>query len=414
MAATRSEDWEQAISAHRLERLTAAWLERFDTVVVLAAHPDDETLGAGGLIASCVEHDIPVRVVVATASEPERLDELQTALHRLGIHDRPSHLGLMDGALKNTAEELRNALETTLTTLDTRHVLVVAPWPGDRHGDHRTLGREAAALCREHGHTLRFYPIWLWQWGRPEDMPWSQASEIELATTTRQRKREALEAFASQLHSESNPHGVLTSTFLARAASGAELLIEPNTAPDGDRFQTLHLRNPDPWSVRTLWYERRKRNLMLAALPREHYEHAFELGCSNGETTAALAHRCTDVLAVDAAPAAVSLATARTASMTNVTVQQMHLPTAWPASRFDLIVISEVAYYLTADQWESAIGQTLQSLQRGGIVVLCHWTGDADDFAQSGRAVHDRFAQRSGLRRLVEHAEEDFLLEVYG
>jgi LmbE family N-acetylglucosaminyl deacetylase len=411
---TPIEEWEHAIGDHRLQRLTADDLGRFDAVVALAAHPDDETLGAGGVIALCLERGIPVSVIVATASDAQRLDELRTALERLGMHIEPDELGLPDGALKDTADALRDRLDSALRAIAADRLLVVAPWPGDRHGDHRTLGREAAGLCAEHGYTLLFYPIWLWQWGRPEDVPWGRASEVELTEAIHARKLAALEAFTSQLHSESNPDGVLTSSFLVRAAFGAELLIEPQTDPLGAHFERLHRQNPDPWSVRTRWYERRKRNLIFASLPYEHYEHAFELGCSNGESTAELAARCTDVLAVDFAPAAVSLATARTASMSNVTVRRMRIPATWPSDRFDLIVISEVAYYLAADQWESTIQLAAASLLPDGVVVLCHWTGTADDFAQSGSDAHERFAERSGLRRLVQHVEVDFVLEVYG
>ena len=43
-----------------------------------------------------------------------------------------------------------------------------------------------------------------------------------------------------------------------------------------------------------------------------------------------------------------------------------------------------------------------------------HWTGAADDFAQSGAQAHAAFAARSGLRRMVGHTEDEFLLEVFG
>src|SRR5258708_25102140 len=64
---------------------------------------------------------------------------------------------------------------------------------------------------------------------------------------------------------------------------------------------------PDPWQVASRWYERRKRDLLLAALPRERYAHGFEPGCGNGETTQRLLQRCERLCAVDFSARAVDL-----------------------------------------------------------------------------------------------------------
>ena len=61
-------------------------------------------------------------------------------------------------------------------------------------------------------------------------------------------------------------------------------------------FDGLYKSSDDPWNLREGWYERRKRSLTLALLPRPRYRNAFEPGCANGELTAELATRC-DALA---------------------------------------------------------------------------------------------------------------------
>jgi LmbE family N-acetylglucosaminyl deacetylase/SAM-dependent methyltransferase len=409
---TPHEEWEEEARRREVPRRTAEWLAGFDAVTVLAAHPDDETLGAGGLIASCAEAGIPVSVVVATVAEPARAAELADALDRLGVTTGPVLLGLTDGRLKHEADALRSGLEQVLRADGTRR-LVLAPWPGDRHGDHRTLGREAAEVCAAAGHTLRYYPIWLWQWGTPDDLPWSRASEVELTGEARKRKGAALAAFPSQVHSSANPSGVLPAGLLERATAGRELLIEPQEDPLGEHFERLHRASADPWSVRTRWYERRKRALTLASLPAERYGRALELGCSNGELSAALAERCDSVLGIDASAAAVELATRRTAELPTVRVERMRVPGEWPGGAFDLVVVSELAYYLAADQWKATIDRIVTCLAPGGAVLLCHWSGIADDFAQTGAEAHERFAAQSGLRRLVGHVDESFRLEVY-
>lgn len=412
VAVTSHDAWEREGRWREVPRHSERWLAGFDAVTVLAAHPDDETLGAGGVIASCAEAGIAVSVVVATVAEAARATELRIALGRLGVAAEPTLLGLTDGRLKHEADALRAGLESALPT-DGNRRLVLAPWPGDRHGDHRTLGREAAAVCAAAGHSLRFYPIWLWQWGTPEDLPWSRATEMELTPEARERKRTALAAFASQLHSPANPAGVLAAGLVEWASAGREVLIAPQADRLGEHFERLHRASADPWSVRTRWYERRKRAIALAALPAERYGRALELGCSNGELTAELARRCEAVLGVDASESAVELATRRTAGLPGATIERMRVPDEWPSGAFDLVVVSELAYYLAADQWAATIERIVGSLAPGGAVLLCHWDGVADDFAQTGGEAHERFAARSGLRRIVGHGEDEFRLEVF-
>lgn len=395
-----------------VERRTADRVERFGELVVFAAHPDDETLGVGGLLAAAAQSRVPTRVVVATG-DAARQRELEDALTALGLPGSATFLDLTDGALKHETDALHEAVETTLASPASGERLILAPWPGDRHGDHRTLGREVAAVAAERGENVAFYPIWLWQWGEASDVPWERLIEVELPPYARARKRTAIHSFASQLHGPSRPEGVLSEQFVERAGNGPEVLIRPEDSLVR-HFERLHEDDADPWATRTRWYERRKRALLVAALPRERYESAFELGCSSGEVSAALAERCDAVLSVDAATAAVSRARERTAGLPGVTVQQARVPDAWPAGRFDLIVVSELAYYLAADQWLATIERCRDSLAPGGHVLLCHWTGAADDFAQSGAEAHAAFWRHSGLAPVVELRDESFLLEVFG
>lgn len=414
VAATYFEDWEDPARWESVPERNASWLAGFSGIVVFSAHPDDETLGVGGLLAMAGELDLPVSVVVATGADGDRIEELREALTRLGTPAGIAALALPDGGLKHEADALRAAVDRALADRLAGRTLVLAPWPGDRHGDHRTLGREVAAVCAERGHTLLLYPVWLWQWGAPVDLPWERASWLAVTPSARERKRAALAAFTSQLHSPGNPGGVLSEGFVERAVHGREVLLEPDTRAPVDHFEALHRRSDDPWSVRTRWYERRKRALIQAVLPKERYRRAFEVGCSNGEMSALLGERCAELLSVDSAAAAVALAAERTAAEPNVLVRRMRVPDQWPDGSFDLIVVSEVAYYLAADQWTTTVERIGGSLAVGGHVVLCHWTGQADDFAQSGADAHAAFADRSGLRPLVRHDDEEFVLEVFG
>lgn len=414
VATTPFDTWEDPSRWESVPRRTGEWLAGYSRIVVFSAHPDDETLGVGGLLALAGELGIDISVVVATNDREERIVELQTALTLLGSTTDLTVLGLTDGGLKHEADRLRDGIDLALASRRGDATLVLAPWPGDRHGDHRTLGREVAAACADHGDDLLLYPVWLWQWGAPDDLPWDRVSEVELAAPARARKRVALSAFTSQLHTAANPDGVLAEEFVERAVNGREVLFEPETGVVVDHFEALHRAKGDPWSVRTRWYERRKRSITCAVLPGESYGRGFEIGCSIGELSALLAERCETLVSVDSAPTAVALATERTADLANVAIRRMRIPDEWPDGLFDLIVVSEVAYYLAADQWAATVDRIVGSLAEGGQVVLCHWMGHADDFAQSGWDAHAAFANTAGLRLLVQHHDEEFLLEVFG
>ena len=79
---------------------------------------------------------------------------------------------------------------------------------------------------------------------------------------------------------------------------------------------------------------------------------------------------------------------------------------------FDLIVLSEVAYYCGPDDLGRVISAAAASLTGDGVLVACHWRQPVVDYPVSGDEVHRRIRQESGLVALAEHVEEDFRLDV--
>lgn len=182
---------------------------------------------------------------------------------------------------------------------------------------------------------------------------------------------------------------------------------------DAQYFAGLFATSDDPWAFRTRWYERRKRELIMASLPRQFHERVFEPACANGELSAALAERCAELLCHDLDPTAVTLARQRLASLPHVRVEQGRLPGDWPGGRFDLIVLSEIGYYLDPGQWLQVIEQSVASLTEDGGLLACHWLHPIDGCPQQGREVHALLEQRLPLYRVVRHEEADFLLEYW-
>lgn len=178
-------------------------------------------------------------------------------------------------------------------------------------------------------------------------------------------------------------------------------------------FEGLFAGNNDPWGFRQRWYEQRKRLVTLAALPRPHYRAIFEPGCANGELSAALADRCDRLLCCDTSAAAVNLARTRLSLFDHAEMRQGRLPVDWPEEKFDLIVFSEIGYYLDRQDLTEVIRRISDSLTADGQLLACHWRPSIDGCPLNARQVHDLIHEQLHLPRLVLHQEADFLLEVW-
>lgn len=178
-------------------------------------------------------------------------------------------------------------------------------------------------------------------------------------------------------------------------------------------FDELFQASDDPWAFKQRWYERRKRALTLAALPRERYAAIFEPGCANGELSADLATRCDRLLACDTCLPAVELARKRLSTFSHAQVIQARLPQQWPAERFELIVLSELGYYLDEADLNLWIDRALSSLTDDGQLLACHWRPAIEGCPLNAEQVHQILQQRLQMPRLLSHEEPDFLLDIW-
>jgi LmbE family N-acetylglucosaminyl deacetylase/SAM-dependent methyltransferase len=410
----------------RLDKAPLLVLDGVTSLLVVAAHPDDETLGAGGVIADCARRGIPVTVVVVTdgsASESNldpvaladvRAAELREAVLRLDPAARIELLGTKDGRTRENRADIHSRLQPVFDELDDG-ALVLAPWRGDGHRDHRIVGEVCVDLAHQRGVTLLEYPIWMWHWATPtgDAVPWGHFVVHRESDSDARLKRNAVAAFHSQLD------GVLLPSFVRHFATGREFFIRPEpTDRDDSRigaayFDDLYARHDDPWGFDSRWYERRKRLIALATLPREHYGRTLEIGCSTGALSADLAERCSELLAVDVSGAAVERARVRLADTSNATVERVDIATEFPSGSFDLIVLSEVGYYFDRESLDRLLGDILAHLAEGGTLLACHWLHPVEDYLLDGAAVHAAIDALPGLHRLARHLEADFILEVY-
>lgn len=179
-------------------------------VVVVAAHPDDEVLGAGGAIALLRETGVEVTVVSVTDGERSHAAggavtpaEL-AGIRRLELRDALSHLGGADIVPLNVPDTEVAQHEDRVTAALSRVLdgarLCLAPWTGDLHSDHEAAGRAALAASRDRGVRCATYPVWMWHWAAPGDtrVPWPTAERVRLPAPVLERKRRAVGCFVSQ------------------------------------------------------------------------------------------------------------------------------------------------------------------------------------------------------------------------
>ena len=177
-------------------------------------------------------------------------------------------------------------------------------------------------------------------------------------------------------------------------------------------FDELYGHAYDPWGLASSPYEARKYALTLAALPSRRYRRAFEPGCAIGVLTALLASRCDDLVAWDGATRALEQARRRVRAP-HVCFEQRRVPGDWPPGSFDLIVVSELLYFLSATDRASVRDRALASLAPGGHLVAVHWRHAFAEAATDGDQAHAELAAASDLRRVVHHVESDFRLDVW-
>lgn len=182
-------------------------------LVVVAPHPDDEVLGAGGLIAQAAALGRALLLVAATDGEGSHPDspawprarlavcrarETRQALRLLGAPAMPVvRLRLGDGTLAGQGQRLTGRLRALLRPGD----VVCVTWRYDGHPDHESLARATRAAARLRGARCLEMPVWGWHWSRPAQaaMPWHRALRVVMPPVLRTRKRRALAAFGSQL-----------------------------------------------------------------------------------------------------------------------------------------------------------------------------------------------------------------------
>lgn len=205
--------------------------------IIVAPHPDDETLACGGLMHALHAAGREVLVLSVTdgdASHPgsalwppaalaeRRARELRTALSLLGTAALTvQRLHVPDGAVAQHEPALHRAIAQLSRPGD----VLFTTWRFDGHPDHEACGRTCAAVAAASGVKLIEFPVWAWHWAAPGSsaLPWHGARKLLLTPEAVERKRGAAAAFSSQTEERDHGAPVLPPSALARLVTDQEL-----------------------------------------------------------------------------------------------------------------------------------------------------------------------------------------------
>jgi len=181
-----------------------------------------------------------------------------------------------------------------------------------------------------------------------------------------------------------------------------------------DYFERLYRLKGDPWGFATSAYERDKYRHTIEALGRPRYAKALEIGCAIGVLTRQLADRCDTLLAVDVSETALAEAAKRCADAGHVTFARLRIPQDRIEGVFDLIVLSEVAYYWDAADLQRAAMAIQEALSPGADLMLVHYT-EATDYPHSGDAAVEALHAHLGadVRVLRTERREHYRLDLW-
>ncbi|MFL0576957.1 PIG-L family deacetylase [Brevibacterium luteolum] len=424
-----------------------AWpgAEALPGLLIVAPHPDDEIAGAGGLFAAALDAGIPVRLAAVTDGEgshpPEAIDPAELAAIRRGETDAAlqvladaagcpvppvTRLSIPDGAVAEHEETLAGRLAELLDELPTG-TWIAAPLRTDGHPDHDAAGRAAfAAAATRPTCPVVEYPVWLWQHTAPADVPDELAAaavRLDVPERLRASLPAALDCFRSQV---SLDYGVAVDR---DPAAGPEAVVLPARVRErmcrerqvvfvhrSAGFDDLYRHADDPWSVGQRWYERRRAELIMAMLPKPRFDRAFEPGCSIGMLSEQLADRCEELICADVVPAAVHAVRQRlraSGAGASVEVRCAGIED-WPTGSFDLIVFSELAYYLSDESFAGFLTSAAASLRPGGVVLAAHWRHPVPGGYRSAESAHAALAGIDGWTRHASYRDADVLIDVIG
>jgi len=178
-------------------------------------------------------------------------------------------------------------------------------------------------------------------------------------------------------------------------------------------FEARYRADPDPWDYTHSEYERGKYAATLLACGPGPFACALELGSSIGVFSAMLAPQCERLVTVDASCTAVTAARERVARYPQVQLIRGAIPDAIPSSlRYDLVVASEILYYLPLDELHETLTLVVGRMRPGARLVAVHWRPAGPERPLDAETVHAILRAQPLLTTIQMGGTDQYLLDV--
>jgi SAM-dependent methyltransferase len=188
-------------------------------------------------------------------------------------------------------------------------------------------------------------------------------------------------------------------------------VINGRSRIEAEWFERLYTADEDPWRFETSRYEAGKYQCTLQALQGRKFARALEVGCSIGVFTGRLAEQSDRLVAIDVSERALALAAARLADVAQVRLRCAAFPEQMPDGPWDLIVCSEVLYYLDRPALEVSVTRLEEVLHAGGSVLAVHWRAATRTYPFRGDEVHELLRHRLGRWHSLDARSPDYRLD---
>ncbi|WP_293004507.1 PIG-L family deacetylase [Mycobacterium sp.] len=414
-------------SVARLARDTVP--RRYPHVMVIAPHPNDETLALGTTLADLAGGAATVTVIITTyggggAGSTERRVEGERALSALGDHILTHWWDFPDGALGGATDAIIDRLSDRIGA----HFLLLAPVECDGHSDHEAVS-VAAEVCAREGRcaALLLYPVWLWHWATPDDVDFARQRTTAPSLPAMSAKDSALNCYVSQLNSaDGSP--VIGPALRTRARRVIETVLIPLPADLAARVDG-HIAKPrsraeiaqsfdpmlndgvtDPWRLDASEYEKRRLAQTLARLGRPRYHRVLEIGCSTGQLAERLRAHADYAVGLDASDRALDAARAHRRGALDC----RHSAGGHTARTVRPHRVSEVTYFLNGPDLYATLRAVRRRLRPRGEILIANYAAPTQDTPLDGPTVHRQAEAVLDLPMRARYQDADLTIQAWG
>lgn len=188
-------------------------------LLVIAPHPDDECLGAGGFIASCA-NQVPVTILTVAAHMPPLYSDAVHEMTKAEALEAHAELGVTDSRFldlpavfvsRAPVPELNGAIMSVVEDVNPSIVLCAYP---DRHVDHKAIFDAVMVACRpiRTGREIKILAAYETlsetHWNAPHIEPNFTPNWVVDITDTIDRKLRALASYKSQVSPFPGPRSI--------------------------------------------------------------------------------------------------------------------------------------------------------------------------------------------------------------